>query len=476
MNEIIKYININTILTFGVFLYVIFRLSFAIKALKKTKLEDTFVSENFVTIGIFGTFLGITLGLTKFDVNDITGSIPSLLAGMKTAFLTSIAGMGGSIVYKHFSKKYISENDILTSGATLETIAMLLKEQLLSIKGLDSNFGKELEKNIGAIKNSLVGEGDSTLITQLKNIRIEQKDFQSFLSNEFKLINNSLDSLATDFINEFREFAKNMAENNNKAFIEALNESMKDLNNQLTEQFGENFKELNAAVKDLVIWQENYKEIVTKTTENQKSIFEGIDSIKTDFKELVTESYKMTEVGKNLEIIMGHLELQQQKFKQLLEGYADMSKEAYTLIPNFERANSELIKGFKIIDDNTKNIVNSVEKIFEKTSSDMEKTSDILMKNMEKQMEIIGKASLNLENESLTITKRVSDNINQMVENNNSNLKASVENINKSLESSLNNSLNSLGTHLGSLSNKFVKDYTPLTENLKRIVEMSKGV
>ena len=106
----------------------------------------------------------------------------------------------------------------------------------------------------------------------------------------------------------------------------------------------------------------------------------------------------------------------------------------------------------------------------------MEKTSDILMKNMEKQMEIIGKASLNLENESLTITKRVSDNINQMVENNNSNLKASVENINKSLESSLNNSLNSLGTHLGSLSNKFVKDYTPLTENLKRIVEMSKGV
>lgn len=93
---------------------------------------------------------------------------------------------------------------------------MLLREQLSSIKGLDSNFGKELEKNIGAIKNSLVGEGDSTLITQLKNIRIEQKDFQSFLSNEFKSINNSLDSLATDFINEFREFAKNMAENNNR--------------------------------------------------------------------------------------------------------------------------------------------------------------------------------------------------------------------------------------------------------------------
>ncbi len=476
MNEIMKYINANTIVTFGILFYVIYKYIMAVKTIKKDNVEDTFLSEHFVTIGILGTFVGITLGLLKFKVDDITGSIPNLLEGMRTAFFTSIIGMLGSLLYKNQAKKYVSETASVDSGATLDTVAMLLREQLSSIKGLDSNFGKELEKNIGAIKNSLVGEGDSTLITQLKNIRIEQKDFQSFLSNEFKSINNSLDSLATDFINEFREFAKNMAENNNKAFIEALNESMKDLNSQLTEQFGENFKELNAAVKDLVTWQENYKETVTKTTENQKSIFEGIDSIKTDFKELVTESYKMTEVGKNLEIIMGHLELQQKEFKQLLEGYANMSKEAYTLIPNFEKSNMELTKGFKLIDDNTRNIVSSVERIFEKTSSDMEKTSDILMKNMEKHIEIIGKASLNLENESLTITKRVSDNINQMVEDNNSNLKASVENINKSLESSLNNSLNSLGTHLGSLSNKFVTDYTPLTENLKRIVEISKGV
>ena len=40
------------------------------------------------------------------------------------------------------------------------------------------------------------------------------------------------------------------------------------------------------SLKIIPFTKENYKEIVTKTTENQKSIFEGIDSIKTDFKEM----------------------------------------------------------------------------------------------------------------------------------------------------------------------------------------------
>ncbi|WP_165068000.1 hypothetical protein [Desulfovibrio sp. ZJ200] len=38
------------------------------------------------TLGIFGTFLGIFLGLSDFDSHNISKSIPSLLDGMKVAF------------------------------------------------------------------------------------------------------------------------------------------------------------------------------------------------------------------------------------------------------------------------------------------------------------------------------------------------------------------------------------------------------
>ena len=53
-----------------------------------------------VTFGILGTFIGIFLGLISFQVTDIYGSVPKLLEGLKTAFLTSIAGMIAGILLK----------------------------------------------------------------------------------------------------------------------------------------------------------------------------------------------------------------------------------------------------------------------------------------------------------------------------------------------------------------------------------------
>ena len=44
------------------------------------------------TLGVLGTFWGITKGLMAFDTSDLDKSIPGLLDGLKTAFFTSLAG------------------------------------------------------------------------------------------------------------------------------------------------------------------------------------------------------------------------------------------------------------------------------------------------------------------------------------------------------------------------------------------------
>ena len=59
-------------------------------------------SGTLVGLGLLGTFLGLTLGVRNFDtsnVQNIQSSIQSLLDGMSTAFLTSLLGMGFSIIY-----------------------------------------------------------------------------------------------------------------------------------------------------------------------------------------------------------------------------------------------------------------------------------------------------------------------------------------------------------------------------------------
>ena len=65
--------------------------------------------------------------------------------------------------------------------------------------------------------------------------------------------------------------------------IEALENVIKDFNQKITEQFGENFKQLNEAVGALLDWQKEYKEqvsLLTQTFEEcKKSISEVKDSI-----------------------------------------------------------------------------------------------------------------------------------------------------------------------------------------------------
>jgi hypothetical protein len=52
------------------------------------------------SIGIFGTFLGVALGLSSFDTTQLQESVPQLLSGLKTAFWSSIAGLLGALTIK----------------------------------------------------------------------------------------------------------------------------------------------------------------------------------------------------------------------------------------------------------------------------------------------------------------------------------------------------------------------------------------
>ena len=51
-------------------------------------------------LGVLGTFVGIAYALYLFDADNIEMSIPQLLGGLKIAFLTSIGGIGFSVLLK----------------------------------------------------------------------------------------------------------------------------------------------------------------------------------------------------------------------------------------------------------------------------------------------------------------------------------------------------------------------------------------
>ena len=75
-----------------VFVVIIFVLGFIDQKTNKD------LKAQIVSIGVLGTFVGIFIGLQGFNPEDIMNSVNKILAGLKTAFFTSIVGMSVATV------------------------------------------------------------------------------------------------------------------------------------------------------------------------------------------------------------------------------------------------------------------------------------------------------------------------------------------------------------------------------------------
>jgi predicted nucleic acid-binding Zn-ribbon protein len=167
-------------------------------------------------LGILGTFTGIYLGLLDFDVGDISGSIPALLDGLKTAFGTSIAGL------------------LCSTGLT---IAQAVKPV-------------SFRKTGDPIADTLV-----RVFQEFEPLMVDLRDANRQNAKEIVAMRKSIESTMD-------ELAKGVT----KEIIGALEKVIADFNSNLQEQFGENFKRLNEACFKLVDWQEGHKESVDKST------------------------------------------------------------------------------------------------------------------------------------------------------------------------------------------------------------------
>lgn len=110
-------------------------------------------------LGVLGTFLGITVGLWYFNTEDLDHSIPLLLSGLRTAFLTSLFGMTGSLVLTRIVNKAMDEAEN-TEGERKNSVSMLNAISNL-VSAQDSKENKEFKANITSslseLKKSISG-------------------------------------------------------------------------------------------------------------------------------------------------------------------------------------------------------------------------------------------------------------------------------------------------------------------------------
>ncbi|MEY8240632.1 MAG: hypothetical protein RPT25_09830 [Cycloclasticus sp.] len=334
-----------------VFLFVliaVFVLSFHYKRKHQHQLFTAYTPTLLTSLGILGTFAGIISGLLGFDTNDIDSSIGLLLGGLKTAFISSLAGMLLSIVYK----------GVVTVGWFIPKAEEAIDDDDVS----NVDFYKLLTAQVDGIdqlRKAIAGDDDSSLVNVMKLQRAEANDYYRASDNHFKALDSSLIGLSEtaksqqeEFIRfqehlwrQMQDFADMLSKSATEQVIEALKQVITDFNNNLIEQFGDNFKALNEAVVKLVDWQENYKtqlaDMSDKYALGVKAISETEISVAHISEEAKAIPAAMTELKQVVEVNQHQIN----ELGRHLEAFKDVRDKAVEAVPEIRSQIDQAIEG-----------------------------------------------------------------------------------------------------------------------------------
>jgi len=291
------------------------------------------------TLGILGTFVGIVIGLLDFDTNQIDASIENLLEGLKTAFITSLAGMLAAILFKAIRSLGMfdaRQDELAVDEATPEDVLRAIKEQ---------------STLLGDLNQSISGGDDTSLVGQLKQLRLDMMD-------SFKQLSRTLDTHASERMEGMKQvaetlwekmdaFAEMLSKSATEQVINALKEVIVDFNKNLTEQFGENFKALDASVKKLVEWQEKYRVELEQMQEQYAQGVQAITATEASVAHISKEASAIPEVMQNLKDVLEVNQHQLAELERHLDAFREMRDKAVEAVPEIQQQLDTTVSGFQ---------------------------------------------------------------------------------------------------------------------------------
>jgi len=288
----------------------------------------------FTTIGIFGTFLGISIGLWNFDPNNVQKSLPALLSGLKTAFWISLLGIFFAIIFKliDIHKNSRQSPHTIPNQVTIKDLAVSLER----------------------IHRALAGQEDSTLLSQMKLLRQDTNDQFGKLRESQEL------------------FMKNMSDRGTETLINALEEVIRNFDTKINQKVGESFHQLNDALGKVLIWQESNQDQMKNMVEQQVSSSELLKNVSEGFSSLYNTSSNTMEMLTKLDLLLEEVNNQRSAMKTSLEALGNLLSKASESIPGIERKILEISNQMSAgVQASTKILSDSIEASTKRTEANV---------------------------------------------------------------------------------------------------------
>lgn len=380
-DQIVRFI-VHDPVTLAISILISIALGFGIYAhwAKKYAPIRHYIPTFMTSLGILGTFLGIVIGLVQFDTNNIDRSIPFLLEGLKTAFLTSIVGMIGTICFKVITlpktdpavEEKLEEQDLLNNlisniiqqRQSLERLNAIIASQesdsLISImKGMRCDIKEASQENLSKLNSIAIAfqeEKDYSVQGQIRVLRGKVNEIHEKESAQFKEFSAKLKSQLDDF-------TKSLSGAATSQIIEALRQVISDFNSNLTEQFGDNFKQLNSAIEKILVWQHRYKEHLNRLESQFRLAISSIEKTKEAVTVIADKSDAIPSSMTKLESVMGVLQVQIDKLHKELKALEEVREKADNAIP-------QIGKSIEAMTDSMDEAVNHIASNLDKVATD----------------------------------------------------------------------------------------------------------
>lgn len=378
----------------------------------------------------------------------------------------------------------------------LETLTSTISDKSDLTITSQANEGSETRKTLANMQSELTGRQNKAFI-QLRELT--------------KTVSYEHSQLRKEFENFSKNVAESITELATKELISSLTKVIDQFNTQLSTQFGDNFKQLNEAVGKTVAWQEQYRQQMNTLAEEFRIAAESIEKSKESVALIAKRSESIVACTEKLDPILHTLNDQ-------LDAFNALRQRAHKAFPLIESRLDELTTGFSsavqtAITDSHESVEAQREaltaqsvllqmtvgdtsekfsQLNERFLESVENTIADSHRSMEVQRSALAAHGNTLQTTINEITQRVGTTmveVSKTVDTSQSAMNQQLQELSQltrqfqlnlklleaTLEESLTESLDSLVGKLAALSNKFVEDYGPLTEELHKLVNMARS-
>jgi hypothetical protein len=280
------------------------------------------------TLGIFGTFLSVGIGLSQFDTSNLQAGVPLLLAGLKTAFWPSVFGVGAAVQLK--MREFLADVKTATRRSKATPLEVLMD-----------------------IREALAGYSDSSLPLQMRSLRQDINDrLIPLLAAASRKSNERLDALRVgqrDMVVRVealetvqKEALYNLSAGAAETLVGALNKVVLSFNDKIAHQFGQNYRELGQAVTQLVTWQNEYRVTVKALTDQLAETLRLLGYAASDFRTASQGSARFAQTADRVAKMLDGIEAGEQRMIAFTQTLNKLTEDAAGRIPLIESRLLEL--------------------------------------------------------------------------------------------------------------------------------------